>query len=166
MGDLMDQGNQKSIFVQSGIHGNPMGSIGKSYIVPVPRNALVHNFKVDKIFLDELHAQAYRPLRNILFQDMLHNGKIRNFKMVFGYPAVFCTSFMLYALCDRRYAISPAYRLTLTAYRLPPYSIPYQSLRFAPLGKPPSMLTINNYNLPTANCNCLLFITKSHKVNP
>src|SRR5690606_26850246 len=89
MGDLMDQGNQKSIFVQSGIHGNPMGSIGQSYIVPVPRNALVHNFKVDKIFLDELHAQAYRPLRNILFQDMLHNGKIRNFKMVSDYPEVF-----------------------------------------------------------------------------
>lgn len=44
MGDFVHERNQKSIFVQRGIHGNKVQSIGQSTIISMPCNAMIHNF--------------------------------------------------------------------------------------------------------------------------
>ncbi len=44
MGNFMNQGNQKSIFIQRGVNGYLMQAVGQPSIVTMPGDPMIYNF--------------------------------------------------------------------------------------------------------------------------
>jgi hypothetical protein len=65
MGNLVHQGDQKSVFVERGVYGNQMLPRGQPSIITVSGHSMVHYFQVHLVFLNEVQTCGYGPLGKV-----------------------------------------------------------------------------------------------------
>lgn len=75
VGNFMDQGNQKSIFVQGSIDGNLVQAVGQPPIVPVPGDPMVHDLEMHPMGLDQFKTRAHGPIWEVFLKDAIHYDK-------------------------------------------------------------------------------------------
>ena len=79
MGNLMDQGDQKAVFVQGGINGNLVGAIGHTSVIPVSGISMPHDLQMDFMLANQFKTRIYSPFRKVFLQSGIHGNKISGF---------------------------------------------------------------------------------------
>ena len=76
---LVDECNQKSVFVQRCVDSNHMQSIRHSSVIPMAGNPVVHDLQMDAICFDEFKTGFYGPIRQIFLKGVVHRDKVSCF---------------------------------------------------------------------------------------
>lgn len=69
---LVDERNQKPVFIERGIHRNLVKPIGHSTIIPMAGNPMVYNLKVHPIGFDQLKTRSHSSFWKVFLKGGFH----------------------------------------------------------------------------------------------
>jgi hypothetical protein len=72
MGNLVNKRDQEAVFINGGIHGDLVATIGKNPVIPVTGDPLVNHLQMYSMSPDQFQAGAHSPLRHIFSQNVVH----------------------------------------------------------------------------------------------
>jgi hypothetical protein len=72
MGNLVNKRDQEAVFINGGIHGDLVATIGKNPVIPVTGDPLVNHLQMYSMSPNQLQAGAHSPLRHIFSQNVVH----------------------------------------------------------------------------------------------